>query len=671
MGSDDHGRSPELDPDKEALRCRVNELERTVQRYETERLQLQASYEEALQALADSEAKKESSERELKLAHDQISSMWKELESVRKKLEDNSLKTVTPPPVTFSPVAPEPCNADDAIELHCTLCKAKINATTTPSSSSPPLNRKSSWFFGRKRSLWHTTPTQYCRRKHFISLRDTSCPADICYGMKVVGFRSWMHTPKCAPPPPQTPHSLPRRHQRQRSLPPLPRGRSPSHNPHWPWTRGSSQTTPPILRGDKKALPPNEEVLQVNVTRSPLGEPDLAPFKIITKTNLSQFGQSPIEVHRSQGDIQWLYEVLLDTSPERAVPPLKPPISLDATVSEFQRFLSRIAAHKVLKRHHMFVVFLSGTAEEMRTLRAKHRVSQDMVQFKPAVGRDTKSGPLVAAKEYLVSLEHHLLGLALHIEQSTRSKNSAEKTAHWFRALSESEPVETYLKFAASDLARTCESVEGHQIDTDDTLFIQSLQSIADYVKAAQCMGTIIASKGPADSCGGSSGQVLYWDEEVSIMESVTSAPNPEASGDSAEDTQTTSYDDSGVSDISGHSSKNSSEPAGQQQDKESDGNTISERWAQASKYCSDAKDYLEMMCKDLSEELAQFDLRKETELKQVMVDYATAQLEKHEKFRGKWFAMKYLLDADIKPEVRAIKFNSSTSEATPHTRPV
>ena len=37
-------------------------------------------------------------------AHDQISSMWKELESVRKKLEDNSLKTVTTPPVTFSPV---------------------------------------------------------------------------------------------------------------------------------------------------------------------------------------------------------------------------------------------------------------------------------------------------------------------------------------------------------------------------------------------------------------------------------------------------------------------------------------------------------------------------------------------------------------------------------------
>ncbi|KAL5508977.1 hypothetical protein EMCRGX_G004249, partial [Ephydatia muelleri] len=599
MGSDDHGRSPELDPDKEALRCRVNELERTVQRYETERLQLQASYEEALQALADSEAKKESSERELKLAHDQISSMWKELESVRKKLEDNSLKTVTPPPVTFSPVAPEPCNADDAIELHCTLCKAKIKIQELDAHS------------------------KVC----------TSTPSNSSL------------SPKKAPTTEVTP--------------PVAKGKKPLPQPSLALDKRLLPDHTPILRGDKKALPPNEEVLQVNVTRSPLGEPDLAPFKIITKTNLSQFGQSPIEVHRSQGDIQWLYEVLLDTSPERAVPPLKPPISLDATVSEFQRFLSRIAAHKVLKRHHMFVVFLSGTAEEMRTLRAKHRVSQDMVQFKPAVGRDTKSGPLVAAKEYLVSLEHHLLGLALHIEQSTRSKNSAEKTAHWFRALSESEPVETYLKFAASDLARTCESVEGHQIDTDDTLFIQSLQSIADYVKAAQDLLTRVEE---------AVDKFLYWDEEVSIMESVTSAPNPEASGDSTEDTQTTSYDDSGVSDISGHSSKNSSEPAGQQQDKESDGNTISERWAQASKYCSDAKDYLEMMCKDLSEELAQFDLRKETELKQVMVDYATAQLEKHEKFRGKWFAMKYLLDADIKPEVRAIKFNSSTSEATPTT---
>ena len=54
--------------------------------------------------------------------------------------------------------------------------------------------------------------------------------------------------------------------------------------------------------------------------------------------------------------------------------------------------------------------------------------------------------------------------------------------------------------------------------------------------------------------------------------------------------------------------------------------------FSKASKYCADAKDYLEMMCHDLSAELAQFDLQKEKEFKQMLLGYAAAQLEKHEK---------------------------------------
>ena len=70
-----------------------------------------------------------------------------------------------------------------------------------------------------------------------------------------------------------------------------------------------------------------------------------------------------MEVLRSQGDFQWLYAALQEACPDRIVPPLRPPISLDATISEFQRFLSRLSAHKVLSTHQFFVVFLSGTAE--------------------------------------------------------------------------------------------------------------------------------------------------------------------------------------------------------------------------------------------------------------------------------------------------------------------
>lgn len=38
------------------------------------------------------------------------------------------------------------------------------------------------------------------------------------------------------------------------------------------------------------------------------------------------------------------------------------------------------------------------------------------------------------------------------------------------------------------------------------------------------------------------------------------------------------------------------------------------------------------MMCRDLSSELNQFDLQKELELKQILMEYAARQLERHEK---------------------------------------
>ena len=38
------------------------------------------------------------------------------------------------------------------------------------------------------------------------------------------------------------------------------------------------------------------------------------------------------------------------------------------------------------------------------------------------------------------------------------------------------------------------------------------------------------------------------------------------------------------------------------------------------------------MMCRDMTEELAHFDLQKEKELKQVLLEYTAAQLERHEK---------------------------------------
>ena len=98
-------------------------------------------------------------------------------------------------------------------------------------------------------------------------------------------------------------------------------------------------------------------------------------------------------------------------------------------------------------------------------------------------------------------------------------------------------------------------------------------------------------------------------------------------------------FDDSGVSDVttSSNNSSNSAHATCHMTSHDSSSSneesiSTSEKWAQASKYCADAKDYLEMMCHDLAEELSHFDLQKEKELKQVLLDYASTQQERHEK---------------------------------------
>ncbi len=96
---------------------------------------------------------------------------------------------------------------------------------------------------------------------------------------------------------------------------------------------------------------------------------------------------------------------------------------------------------------------------------------------------------LTHLQDYLCTLEQNLLGLVSHLEQASRkSSSSTGKIGHWFRAVSDSEPVEclTYLRTAASDMSRTCEAIESHHNDTDDGLLVQNLQSIAHYIIAAK-----------------------------------------------------------------------------------------------------------------------------------------------------------------------------------------
>lgn len=91
-------------------------------------------------------------------------------------------------------------------------------------------------------------------------------------------------------------------------------------------------------------------------------------------------------------------------------------------------------------------------------------------------------------------------------------------------------------------------------------------------------------------------------------------------------------FDDSGVSSVSSSTNSQQCQGVNDAAARRFGDDSISEKWAQASSNCSDAKEYLEMICRDLSDELAQFDLQKERELKQVFLDLASSQLDKNEK---------------------------------------
>ena len=63
---------------------------------------------------------------------------------------------------------------------------------------------------------------------------------------------------------------------------------------------------------------------------------------------------------------------------------------------------------------------------------------------------------------------------------------SAETMSSCLQAISEAEPSSTYLQKAAESLSRTCQASESQNTDGEEMVCLQNLQSIADYIHAAQ-----------------------------------------------------------------------------------------------------------------------------------------------------------------------------------------
>lgn len=355
---------------------------------------------------------------------------------------------------------------------------------------------------------------------------------------------------------------------------------------------------------------PGTELLRVTVTCSETDEKN-ATFKVVTKTTQENFKFSDYEVHRSEGDFEWLQSALEEACPERIIPPMVSHSSLHGKMREVQRFLSRICAHKVLKKHHLLNLFLTGEGQDMQ--RAKEELEKRKSKVNSTANKALKqdhcdqNAPVVKCQRYLEQFATNLDGLITHL-QDCLNKNTIDGPGVWFKSMADFEPAETYLKVATAALSKICMELENDRETAEEKLIVNDLKSVYHYVKSAE--GLLQRVQAAVET-------FLFWDEEVRAYEQREKPSSEDSTDNSSEQTQ---------------------------------------KWAVANSNCADAKTSLEFLCKDLSSELAHFDWRKEVELREILTEYSALRSEHFEKVQSKWFGVKLMVEAPIAAEMRAIK---------------
>lgn len=355
---------------------------------------------------------------------------------------------------------------------------------------------------------------------------------------------------------------------------------------------------------------PGTELLRVTVTCSETDEKN-ATFKVVTKTTQENFKFSDYEVHRSEGDFEWLQSALEEACPERIIPPMVSHSSLHGKMREVQRFLSRICAHKVLKKHHLLNLFLTGEGQDMQ--RAKEELEKRKRKVNSTANKGLKqdhcdqNAPVVKCQRYLEQFATNLDGLITHL-QDCLNKNTIDGPGVWFKSMADFEPAETYLKVATAALSKICIELENDRETAEEKLIVNDLKSVYHYVKSAE--GLLQRVQAAVEI-------FLFWDEEVRAYEQREKPSSEDSTDNSSDQTQ---------------------------------------KWAVANSNCADAKTSLEFLCKDLSSELAHFDWRKEVELREILTEYSALRSEHFEKVQSKWFGVKLMVEAPIAAEVRAIK---------------
>ncbi|XP_057293460.1 sorting nexin-30-like isoform X4 [Hydractinia symbiolongicarpus] len=333
------------------------------------------------------------------------------------------------------------------------------------------------------------------------------------------------------------------------------------------------------------------------------------PFKVICKTTIPEFKKTLLTCERTKEDFEWFRKALEEFHPERVIPPLTFHCDLTVNLREIQRFLSRICSHKMLKGDPLVRKFFTATHKELEKFKKSFhkKIPKYLKHQKPAIEVVDKDGILFKTQIYIAQLIENLLSLTEFFK--TNNDKTIDSLSKCFLQLSAGETNETYLMTVANGLSGIIAELENKKnVIYDESVLAEDLESILEFVKSADELLYRV-------EC--SVNTFLYWEEEIRVFEEMKSEGLVTSTN----------------------------------------GKDITQLWAEASSNCRTAKDELEYMCRQLSEELSEFDIRKEQELKQIFIEYAESRCDVFEKMQSKWFGVKLMLNTDIVPGMRAVDF--------------
>ena len=386
--------------------------------------------------------------------------------------------------------------------------------------------------------------------------------------------------------------------------------------PHSTVCSSNSASGKTMHNGKDPGTPTLPGMMVATVTLSSKQESNTIPndtsFKIICKTTISEYKKSLLVAERTKEDFLWFRNALVQFHPHLIIPPFSVKSNVNGNLREAQRFLSRVCIHDFLKSSSLTRKFFDASPEEMEKMKTnfERKSSSRLMPAKPSVEHVDKDGMLFRTQTYVALLIHNLQSLTRHFshnQEKTSDKQPSEQLSKCFLALSYGESNETYLQTTCQALSSILGSLEKKQDGVyDESVLIEDLESITDYVRAADELLVRVSS---------SINTYLHWEEQMHVFEQKKSE---------------------GV--VTPENEK-----------------SITQLWAEASANYQMAKEQLERLCTRLSDELVAFDRRKEMEIKQVLIEYAESQGDVYKTMQSKWFGIKLMLNCDINPDIRGI----------------